>query len=370
MRFSFRRLLGFRGRGSERTSMPIALAIEADALASGSSIRMLDAARRIAEAIDRAISLRLHEHAERLAQAGVRLMHHSPRLTERIARFRLAQGRAEAALAIVDASPWKTASLRLLRAISLIDLGRVTCAHADLREWSRQATAPLEARRLLAMLELEHGNRDGAIAALIRNVRQADDLESIELLLLDSIAHARTEQAKEWAERLIEASKLSATAMETPILLETFGINTSHVKRAAPTPGQIESFALELAAEDSAERILQMLVRSQQVASDPFESQLLYLGAQTALPMLPNQANACESLARLAIVLERNDEALSWAMRGLELNPMSASLSRLVYELEDVRAESVEVERAGRPIASSRDSALRQHDRLVGSKAA
>jgi len=59
-------------------------------------------ARALADAIDRAMQMGLWEHAGRLARTAARLAPQSSRLSERLARLRLACNDPETALAIID----------------------------------------------------------------------------------------------------------------------------------------------------------------------------------------------------------------------------------------------------------------------------
>ena len=131
-------------------------------------------ARALADAIDRAMDMGLWEHAERIARSALRLAPASARLSEQLARLRLAQGRPETALTIID-SPWAQgemyASLRLLRAVCLVQVGRKQSAHSDLLRWSKKSTAPLDARLMLALLEWEAGDDHAATLSLLRNLK-------------------------------------------------------------------------------------------------------------------------------------------------------------------------------------------------------
>ena len=71
-------------------------------------------ARRLGEAIDRAMDLGLWEHADRVAATALRLAPSHPSLTERLARLRLAQGRCDLALASIDGCRARTAELDTL----------------------------------------------------------------------------------------------------------------------------------------------------------------------------------------------------------------------------------------------------------------
>jgi hypothetical protein len=59
-------------------------------------------ARRLADAIDRAMALGLWEHADRLARTAASLAPGYARLAEPLARLRLAQGDPETAIRVID----------------------------------------------------------------------------------------------------------------------------------------------------------------------------------------------------------------------------------------------------------------------------
>lgn len=284
--------------------------------------------RRLAHTLDRAMELGLWEHAERLAKSAVRLRNVSSQLAERLARLRLVQGRAETALAIIDSCSERPASLRLLRAACLIHQGRSAEAQLDLREWSLRSTAPLAARRLLALLEWDAGDVESAQHTLTRNLRHLEDPQTIEILLVMSVAQERGELTAVWAERLHAASLFATTGLETELLLTSVGIETSAMP-ATPTSTQIETLALELTSMES---IIPTLVEAQRLKPEPARAALLYQAVIHALSSLTNELAACEALARLALILKNPAAALQWVQRGLKLNPMSVTLALLAQE--------------------------------------
>lgn len=286
------------------------------------------ASRRLAHALDRAMDLGLWEHAERLAQSAVRLKHVSSQLAERLARLRLVQGHAETAIAIIDSCSERSASLRLLRAACLIHQGRSAEAQLDLHEWSLKSTAPLAARRLLALLEWDAGDMESAQHTLTRNLRHLEDPQTIEILLVMSVAQERGELAAVWAERLRAASLFATAGIEMDLLLTSVGIETSEAP-AAPTKTQIETLAVELT---SMETIIPTLVEAQRLKPAPARAALLYQAVMHALSNLTNELAACEALARLALILKNPAAAIEWVQRGLKINPMSVTLALLAQE--------------------------------------
>ncbi len=360
MREVIARLIGPAVRGRRRSSKVNAAPSGKDVTARGDSGALGSgphpAARRIALEIDSALGRGQWLRAERLTQSGARIMHTSARLTECIARLRLAQGRAETALAIIDAATMQSTSLKMLRMACLLELGRAGEAHLALREWSRKSTAPMEARRLLALLEFSAsemgagtGDRDAGLDALLHNLRQIEDPRTLALLILDAVAQGRREQAEHWAQRLALAARwteeVGALATSPAALMETLGLDSAAIDRATPaaSTAQIETLAMELVATPGVEQALAVLVRVQEESHDLRTVQLLYESTKLALDSLAQPAAGCDALARLALMLGRRDEAIEWARRGAMLNPMSASLARLVHEV-DAAAEVEEAE--------------------------
>src|SRR4029453_17641159 len=143
-----------------------------------------EVARRLADTIERAMDLGLWEHAQRVAESAAQLAHRFPHLADRLARLRLAQRDPQSALNIIDSCAVRPASLRLLRAACLLQLGQRIEAQLDLQEWSRRASAPLQARYMLALLEWHAGDAHAAMEALRRNLRQIEDPRTLTALLL------------------------------------------------------------------------------------------------------------------------------------------------------------------------------------------
>ncbi len=287
-------------------------------------------ARRLAEAVEQALDRGMFEQANRLAANGRRLAVHSSRLTDRLARLQLAQNKFDDALAIIDACLSCTASLRMLRAACLVQLGRHAEAHIALYAWSRKSTAPLATRRLLAFLDSASNDDDSAIAALTRNLHHVDDPATLEQLLVICMRQGRSEQAQHWAKRLRQASIVNHGTVEINVLCESLGLDRN-ATAAKPSTTQIDALAMELAAEPET---LPILVQYQQHSFDAMVASLIYDATQQALDAFDQPAPAFEALARLAMLLKRETEAQQWAHRGLELNPMSASIILLLEQLD------------------------------------
>ena len=287
-------------------------------------------ARRLADAIDRAVALGLWDHADRLAKTAARLAAGYPRLAEPLARLRLAQGDPETALRIIDTCRTPPASLRLLRATCLLFLGSRTEANLDLYRWSGRASAPLDARLLLGLMERD-GDDSTAIRALLRNLRHLEDLRTLQALLLITTKRQRAEQAESWAARL-RAGCPAGTDHETRItdlMLESLGMPGLRAD-AEPTPDQVNALAMELITFEPA---IATLAEAQERRPHMPTARLLVRAIEQALPDLSDDATAFHVLARLSVVLGNSDTARRFAERGLAANPMSVQLALLVKDL-------------------------------------
>jgi len=290
-------------------------------------------ARRIAESLDRAMTLGRWDHAERIARTALRLEEKGPQLCERLARLALARGRPEDALGIIDGSPTRTASLRLLRNACLVQLGGAGQARRDLRAWSRESSAPNDARLMLALLDWEHGDAHAATLTALQNLRQLEDPHTLELLLLIAVAQGRGEHARAWGDRLAARTAFGESEACAPVLRRSLGL--PEVSETAASAEQIELLALELTA---AEPVIPALVEAQRQRPHRDVIGLLRSAIELALPEIADRTRAVEALATLAGLAGDLVTARHWIRTGLELSPMSASLARLEIELSATEA--------------------------------
>jgi hypothetical protein len=320
---AFGSLLGRRRRGGSAVD-----ASSGDPPPTADELRQR--ARALADAIDQAMASDRWAQAERLARSAPRLVRYSSRLTEQLARLRLAQGEAETALHLVDGAARQPDSMRLLRATCLVQLGRKHEAHADLLCWSRKSTAPLDARLLLAMLEWEAGDEDAAVTALLRNLRQIEDPRTIELLLLVAAARRREDQAHACAERVQQCTSLGPRPPHLDLLVRSLGIRTHDVPHE-PTEEQIFTLAMELVSH---EHVLPSLVTALEIERHEQHARLLHAALERILDELSDRTRGFECLARTAFVTDDRATAKDWTKRGLEENPLSAALHRLDEQLD------------------------------------
>ncbi len=287
-------------------------------------------ARRLGDAIDQAAMAGRREESDRLAAEAAPLAARSARLTAVLARLRLAQGDPETALRLIEACRRRSASLRLLRAACQVLLGQHTEASLDLLRWSRQSSAPLEARLMLALMERD---RDGAtsLEALQRNLHHMEDARTIEALLLLSVLRRRPQQTETWAARLAEGAASSAEAPVARILLESLGMAGSVVAQGH-TADEVAALAMEVIAM---ERAIPVLTEAQRRRPHAPTIRLLRRAIELGLPDLSDQAAALHSLARLSLLLGERREAREYAERGLAANPMSAALAILAMQLAE-----------------------------------
>jgi tetratricopeptide (TPR) repeat protein len=289
-------------------------------------------ARRLSEAIDHAMALGQWDHADRLARTAASLAPGYARLAEPLARLRLAQGDPETALRIIESCDTLPASLRMLRAACNLFLGARGEADIDLHRWSARASAPLDARLLLGLLEWRL-NPDDAVSTLKQNLKHLEDPRTLQALMLVCLHRGRREQADAWAERLrTGCAGLGAGATGTTDLMLR-SLTMPGVRRdEQPTADQVNALAMELITFEPA---IGTLAAAQCRRTHPPTVNLLRRAIEQALPDLCDRAAALQALARLAILAGDLEAARDFTQQGLEENPMSATLSMLLQELTE-----------------------------------
>lgn len=286
------------------------------------------ATHHISRALDGAMERGLYEHAERIVRSALRLREvMTPQLIERIARLKLIQGRPDDALQIIESGWEQTSSLRLLRIVCQLLVDRRLDAHIDLHRWSRHNTCPLEARCLLALLEDEQGHADNAQRELLKNIRQLDDPQSYELMVLISAGRERRDQAAVWGRRLLQLLQSRSAALSPRLLVDSFNLPAN--ASISITEEDIESLSAELVVN---EPVIPALAAAQELEPEPDMARLLYQAVERALPELSRHDAALESLARLAIVLDERDRAMHWIQTAIDENRITASMARFVRD--------------------------------------
>ncbi len=133
-----------------------------------------------------------------------------------------------------------------------------------------------------------------------------------------------------WADRLRACREASCAGGPDPdLVLASLGM-PGRAGEGEPSPEQATALAVELIMNEQA---IGPLVEAQRLSPHAPTARLLRDAIAEALDDLDDTAGACEALARLSIVLAERDDAVRWARRGLDANPMSAPLALLVADL-------------------------------------
>ncbi|MHC4992849.1 MAG: tetratricopeptide repeat protein, partial [Planctomycetota bacterium] len=263
----------------------------------GAPRREATVVRRLCQDLDEALRIVHGPRAARLARAASRLCADHPRLTERVARVHMMRDEPREAMSIIDRCRRNSSSLRLLRAVALVETGRRTEALRDLRLWDRRSSAPVRARILLADLEWHDGDTGAATRALQRNLRQVDDPTSIALLLTMSIIEERPTATRRWAERLRHSTAWGITSSMHEIMLESLGVRWTPQSGHA-TDRHVQTLADELVGcQQTIDPLAEALGRSG--ARDTGE--LLTRAVARALPQLAAPSAAMEAVARMLL---------------------------------------------------------------------
>jgi len=292
-------------------------------------IRAYAAARALSQALDRALERSQWAHADRLAESATRLASHHPMLRERIARLRLQQGQADEALSVIEGGSVWSASLRLLKAICLVQLGRRIEAQLELQQWASKPSAPLQARLLLALMEWQDGDADAAAAILQRNLRQLEDPKSLAALMMMSAAQGNQSQTEYWAQR-VRAAIPASDEGKYNAMLASIGQHRAPEAVAEHDINHVQSLAVQLLQREDA---IPALVEAQRLHLHPPTARLLAGAIQAALSELQERADAYIALASLSEMLGDSAQAMQWAQQGLRECPMSMSLASLQQEL-------------------------------------
>ncbi|MEM7227885.1 MAG: hypothetical protein AAF432_03635 [Planctomycetota bacterium] len=301
-------------RSLRRHDRPVTVDLSNDSPPTQSVCRDQETAYALADAIDEALDRGQLAHAERIARTAVRLVSRAPRLLEPIARLRLAQGEPQIALDLLDQFGAMRESRRLLRALCLLQLGRRDEAHADLLQWSQRATAPMPARRLLALLDWCVDDHDTAMQQLLRNLHHLEDPSSLAQLVALSAASGRSELAARGADRLRQAAITRDDGASLRLLLDSLGMNKAENIWPTASDDQVESLSRELLAQPA---VIPALVSSCQLHRTSAQKMDLLLRAfnvaQAERPDDLTITNAIQSLEELADTMRSTD---AWARHG------------------------------------------------------
>lgn len=319
------------------------------------------AGKWLSSALERAVELGVWKRAERIAESAKRLAPDHPDLSEQLARYHFARGDVKTALRTIDACHLQTASLRLLRNICLILLGRTAESQHDLLNWSRKTSAPVSARLVQALLVMQKGEYETARKWLKMNLTQSEDPLTLAALVVICIRQEQFDQARQWANRFYEASSWIDSPLDCDVFLKSLSLS-----RPAPAhqPGEdrIDTLSREIL---DCEEIIPVLVQAQRLQYDSRNSKLLGAAIERILTELDKPQTGYEALAQLAVVEENSAAARHWAEAGLNHQPMSASLSRLVQKLDKGRPDKTlsQVDDVLAIIGAKRDSHASMHPR-------
>jgi hypothetical protein len=273
-------------------------------------------ARELSAMIDRAIERGQWEAADRVARTATRLVAKHPVLGERVARLHAARGDFDSALAVIDAGAVRPASMRMLRVVCLLQLGRRCEAHLDLHEWARRSSAPVHARLVLALLEHAEGDDEAACLALQRNLRQIEDPHSLAALMLLAMTRRRAELARLWAQRLRCAIDGYGSAAMFEVMLAACGFPQRAASRQE-TPTAAAALAVELIGRD---HLVPALVEAQRLHGDVTQTRLL----TDALTLSADEMDAphvtCDALANLHAMLGDRELSAAWRGRAVAVN--------------------------------------------------
>jgi hypothetical protein len=283
-------------------------------------------AARLAYRLDQALRQRRAAYARRLADLAAEFFPDHPRLIELRARQLLTAGDADAALRTLQLAPRDSGALRMLELLCQVHAGRKVAAHLELHAWSRKGSCPLDARRLLAVLEQEIGNFDSAAAALEHNLAQIEDPASLRMLIAIALLQGDESQARALAARLRLRGEAGVPGGELEAWLSWIGLPPAELTDE-PDPASVDGLALELLG---AEGLLPSLTAAYtRDAASPW-SRLFARALERALPDLDDQLQAITCLAQLWLGLDDKAAARRWANRGLQLSPFSAPLAKVL----------------------------------------
>jgi len=264
-----------------------------------------------------------------LADDGLSPEHRPLERCERQARALLAQGDVVGAAELAQRLTTPTSASRLLTDVCRALAGRRIEAQLDLVDWSRRACCPMDARLLLALLQIEEGDRARAIASLNRNLAQIDDPRTIQAIILIQLERGDAAEASRWADRL---RRLAINWTDRPAIsgwLTSLGLEPGDAS-AEPPDTLVEQLALEVLACEST--IVSLEAASRHDRSRP-RALLLMRALESAFDRLEEPVPACEAMARLALTLGDTAGARRWIDTGLKLNPLCAPLAILLAEL-------------------------------------
>jgi tetratricopeptide (TPR) repeat protein len=262
-----------------------------------------------------------------------------PRLTELRAWFSLRRGAATEALKVLETEPALSTRLKLLLQLVRIQAGQKALAHLELNSWARQPGCPATAKLLLAFLDADRGDHLAARRLLMQAMRNDSDAELLEMTIVLDILCDMPDAAEAHADELAERSNddpLTRPFLETICLRE-------HGRPQTVSTDSTERLAAELAESPE---VITTLVVGQRCQPRTDRIELLCEALNRVVDDLSDPQPAVEALAELEQLRGRVTESQHWAWRGLQINPLNASLALLLHELEhEYPGEQHETER-------------------------
>jgi hypothetical protein len=187
----------------------------------------------------------------------------------------------------------------------------------------------MNARLLLALIELEIGRPQRAVQALRANLDQIADPRTVRLMMLSCVESQHQGTAAQWAGELFALSNawLDDTAELT---VQTTLADSDAVIPTEPVEEHVHALAGELLDNEAVIPSLVVAARHEQ----PTRATLLLRRALASIVHeLEDGCAGFEALAYLAAHAGDEEEARHWARRGLSAFPTSAPLALLLAKL-------------------------------------
>jgi hypothetical protein len=311
-------------------------------MGDASNAREHSQARAIERAMDVCIQRGQWEAAARFALAGADLARQAPALAERISRLRLCEGSPEAALNVIEAIRGRRgglpSSLALLRATALLQSGRLTEAHEQLRQCADDPAPRAGAQELLALTSWDLGGPEEAVQLIDTSAAAScPRLAMIRMLALRA-SGASVEMLQESARIVLEQLPLRSDDGEAAIFCDLLGL------RAHEEAGDAlcERLGEELLAS---EEMLGLLAAAQRLEHDSHVCDAVARAVEIKLEAFGDPGMAAAMAAELLMLNGAWARAAEIVDRGLTLRPMSAALA-LVSERMTEHGEQAGTEEA------------------------
>lgn len=257
---------------------------------------------------------------------GLRALHRA----EARARQFLKQGKPHDALHEIEHHGEPTSSMRLLRNVCLLLIGRRVDAHVDLREWASHSCCPMSARVLLGLAELDRGEHTNAVRAWAMNLDQIDDVRTIRAMMLACAEAGYDHAAGQWAQQMFT----HASAWLEPIWDATArSVLSDEALSTLPDEPPLELVAHLTEELRDNEPVIASLVVAVEREPMPRRAMLLKAALRGLIDAVKDRQSLFEALARLSVTAGDDAEARYWARRGLGEFPLSSALALVMAEI-------------------------------------